>query len=67
MGGRTRRHRKADKYGTGTLTIKDDLNDDGSVKDKDENGNAVDGDTGKLLAGGYHESAAIGGGAGEPW
>lgn len=56
---------KADKYGTGTLTIKDDLNDDGSVKDKDENGNAVDGDTGKLLAGGYHESAAIGGGAGE--
>ena len=56
---------KADKYGTGTLTIKDDLNDDGSVKDKDENGNAVGGDTGKLLAGGYHESAAIGGGAGE--
>lgn len=56
---------KADKYGTGTLTIKDDLNDDGSVKDKDENGNAVDGDTGKLLAGGYHESAAIGGGAGD--
>lgn len=56
---------KADKYGKGTLTIKDDLNDDGSAKDKDENGNAVDGDTGKLLAGGYHESAAIGGGAGE--
>ena len=56
---------KADKYGTGTLTIKDDLNDDGSVKDKDENGNAVGGDTGKLLAGGYHESAAIGGGAGK--
>ena len=56
---------KADKYGTGTLTIKDDLNDDGSVKDKDENRNAVGGDTGKLLAGGYHESAAIGGGAGE--
>ena len=56
---------KADKYGKGTLTIKDDLNDDGSAKDKDENGNAVDGDTGKLLAGGYHESAAIGGGAGK--
>ena len=56
---------KADKYGTGTLTIKDDLNDDGSAKDKDENGNAAGGDTGKLLAGGYHESAAIGGGAGE--
>ena len=56
---------KADTYGKGTLTIKDDLNNDGSAKDKDENGNAVDGDTGKLLAGGYHESAAIGGGAGE--
>ena len=55
---------KADKYGTGTLTIKDDLNDDGSAKDKDENGNAAGGDTGKLLAGGYHESAAIGGGSG---
>ena len=49
---------KADKYGTGTLTIKDDVNDDGSKKtgtDKDT--------TGKLLAGGYHETAAIGGGA----
>ena len=57
---------KADKYGKeGTLTIKDDLNDDGTPKDKDENGNAAGGDTGKLLAGGYHESAAIGGGAGE--
>lgn len=54
---------KADKYGKeGTLTIKDDKNDDGSVKEKDENGNAVDGDTGKLLAGGCHQSAAIGGG-----
>ena len=54
---------KADKYGKeGTLTIKDDKNDDGSVKEKDENGNAVDGDTGKLLAGGFHQSAAIGGG-----
>ena len=51
---------KADKYGTGTLTIKDDVNDDGSEKkgtDKDT--------TGTLLAGGYHEAAAIGGGAGE--
>ena len=56
---------KADKYGTGTLTIKDDKNDDGTAKDKDENGNAAGGDTGKLLAGGYHESAAIGGGAGD--
>ena len=36
---------KADKYGTGTLTIKDDVNDDG-----------------KLLAGGFNNSAGIGGG-----
>lgn len=51
---------KADKYGTGTLTIKDDVNDDGSKK------TGTDEDTtGKLLAGGYHESAAIGGGAGD--
>ena len=56
---------KADKYGKGTLTIKDDKNNDGTAKDKDENGNAAGGDTGKLLAGGYHESAAIGGGAGK--
>lgn len=54
---------KADKYGTGTLTIKDDLNDDNSTpKDKDENGNAAGGDTGKLLAGGYGDGAGIGGG-----
>ena len=53
---------KADKYGKGTLTITDDKNDDGTAKDKDENGNAVDGDTGKLVAGGCHQSAAIGGG-----
>ena len=52
---------KADKYGKeGTLTIKDDVNDDGSEKkgtDKDT--------TGTLLAGGYHQAAAIGGGKGE--
>ena len=54
---------KADKNGHGTLTIKDDLNDDNSTpKDKDENGNAVGGDTGKLLAGGYGDGAGIGGG-----
>lgn len=56
---------KADKYGTGTLTITDNKNDNGTAKDKDENGNAAGGDTGKLLAGGYHEAAAIGGGAGD--
>ena len=53
---------KADVNGTGTLTIKDDKNDDGSVKDKDENGNAAGGDTGKLVAGGYDNGAGIGGG-----
>ena len=47
---------KADKYGTGTLTIKDDVNDDGSKKGTDED------TTGKLLAGGYKGTAAIGGG-----
>ena len=50
---------KADKYGTGTLTIKDDVNDNGSAKGTKED------TTGTLLAGGYHESAAIGGGAGK--
>ena len=51
---------KADKYGTGTLTIKDDVNDDGSKK------TGTDADTtGKLLAGGYREAAAIGGGGGD--
>ena len=55
---------KADKNGHGTLTIKDDLNDDSSTpKDKDENGNAAGGDTGKLLAGGYGDGAGIGGGS----
>lgn len=54
---------KADKNGHGTLTIKDDLNDDNSTpKDKDENGNAAGGDTGKLLAAGYGDGAGIGGG-----
>lgn len=52
---------KADKYGKeGTLTIKDDVNDDGTAK------TGTDADTtGKLVAGGYHEAAAIGGGAGD--
>ena len=50
---------KADKYGTGTLTIKDDVNDNGTAKGTDAD------TTGTLLAGGYHEAAAIGGGAGE--
>lgn len=49
---------KADAYGKGTLTIKDDVNDDGSEK------TGTDADTtGTLLAGGYHMAAAIGGGS----
>ena len=52
---------KADKYGKeGTLTIKDDVNDDGTAK----TGTEAD-TTGKLVAGGDHEAAAIGGGAGD--
>ena len=47
---------KADKYGTGTLTIKDDVNDNGSAKGTDED------TTGKLVAGGYYNGAGIGGG-----
>lgn len=51
---------KADTYGKGTLTIKDDVNDDDSKK------TGTDEDTtGKLLAGGCHGAAAIGGGGGE--
>ena len=52
---------KADTYGKeGTLTIKDDVNNDGSKK----TGKDTD-TTGTLLAGGYHDAAAIGGGEGE--
>ena len=47
---------KADKYGKGTLTITDDKNDDGTAKGTDAD------TTGKLVAGGYHDAAAIGGG-----
>lgn len=50
---------KADKNGTGTLTIKDDVNDDGSKKGTDKD------TTGTLLAGGDLMAAAIGGGNGE--
>lgn len=47
---------KADVNGTGTLTIKDDLNDKGDEK------TGTDEDS-KLLAGGYEDSAGIGGGS----
>ena len=53
---------KADAYGKGTLTIKDDVNDNGSKKTGKKTGTDAD-TTGKLLAGGYHNSAAIGGGS----
>ena len=49
---------KADVNGTGTLTIKDDVNDNGKPK----TGTEAD-TTGKLLAGGYEDSAGIGGGS----
>lgn len=48
---------KADVNGTGTLTIKDDVNDDGSEK----TGTEAD-TTGTLVAGGFYDGAAIGGG-----
>lgn len=48
---------KADVNGTGTLTIKDDVNDNGTAK----TGTKAD-TTGKLVAGGYNNSAGIGGG-----
>ena len=53
---------KADAYGKGTLTIKDDVNDNGSKKTGKKTGTDAD-TTGKLLAGDYHNSAAIGGGS----
>ena len=52
---------KADTYGKGTLTIKDDVNDDNSTA---KTGTEAD-TTGTLLAGGFHQAAAIGGGKGE--
>ena len=48
---------KADVNGTGTLTIKDDLNDNNEEK----TGTEAD-TTGKLVAGGFNNGAAIGGG-----
>ena len=51
---------KADVNGTGTLTIKDDVNNDSKPK----TGTEAD-TTGTLVAGGCHEAAAIGGGVGD--
>ena len=49
---------KADLNGTGTLTIKDDVNND----NKPKTGTEAD-TTGTLVAGGFENSAAIGGGS----
>ena len=49
---------KADVNGTGTLTIKDDVNDDNITA---KTGTKAD-TTGKLVAGGFYNGAAIGGG-----
>ena len=49
---------KADKNGTGTLTIKDDVNDDNITA---KTGTEAD-TTGTLVAGGYDNGAGIGGG-----
>ena len=48
---------KADVNGTGTLTIKDDVNDNGKPKTGTEEDT-----TGTLLAGGFSDGAGIGGG-----
>ena len=48
---------KADVNGTGTLTIKDDVNDDGFEKKGTEEDT-----TGTLVAGGFSDGAGIGGG-----
>ena len=48
---------KADVNGTGTLTIKDDVNDNGTPKTGTEEDT-----TGTLLAGGFSDGAGIGGG-----
>lgn len=50
---------KVDVNGTGTLTIKDDVNDDNSTA---KTGTEAD-TTGTLVAGGFENSAAIGGGS----
>ena len=50
---------KADLNGTGTLTIKDDVNDDNITA---KTGTEAD-TTGTLVAGGFENSAAIGGGS----
>ena len=53
---------KADDVSKGSLTIKDDLNNDNRTeKEKDESGYSTGGDTGTLKAAGGYDGAGIGG------
>ena len=52
---------KADDVSKGSLTIKDDLNDNGTEKEKDEDGYSTGGDIGTLIAAGGYDGAGIGG------
>lgn len=53
---------KADDVSQGSLTIKDDLNNDNRTeKEKDESGYSTGGDTGTLKAAGGYDGAGIGG------
>ena len=52
---------KADDVSHGSLTIKDDLNNDGTEKEKDESGYSTGGNTGTLKAAGGFAGAGIGG------
>lgn len=53
---------KADDVSHGSLTIKDDLNNDNRTeKEKDESGYSTGGDTGTLIAAGCYDGAGIGG------
>ena len=52
---------KADDVSQGSLTIKDDKNNDGSEKAKDEDGYSTGGNTGTLIVAGGCNGAGIGG------
>lgn len=52
---------KAGDVSQGSLTIKDDKNNNGSDKAKDEDGYSTGGDTGTLIAAGGYDGAGIGG------
>lgn len=52
---------KADDVSQGSLTIKDDKNNNGSEKVKDKDGYSTGGDIGTLIAAGGYDGAGIGG------